>query len=78
MRVQIVRDVDGKGVLDRPIEKEEQPGEDDQAEQVVTAQEAEAGFCCLRVDRLRGRRGCGVRAPGLGAEEGERGGVKRE
>ena len=71
MCVQVVRDVDREGVFDRPVEEEEQPGECDQTEQVVTAEEPEAGFGRSRLDRLFVRRSGGVRAPRLGAEERE-------
>src|SRR5262249_15780722 len=56
VRVEVVGDVDRKGILDRAVEKEEEPGEDDQPEQVVTAEETEAGLRALRLARLVGRR----------------------
>ena len=78
MGVQVVRDVDRQRILDRPVEEEEQPREGDQPEQVAPAEEAEARFGCVRVDRLLGRRSCGVRSPCLHAEERERCGVEGE
>src|SRR5262249_14330804 len=78
VRVQVVGDIDRKGVLDRAVQEEEEPREDDQAEQVVTAEETEAGLGGLRLARCRACRSTGVRAPRLAAEECERGGVERQ
>jgi hypothetical protein len=70
-RVQVVGDVDRQRILDRPIEEEEQPGQDDQTEQVGPARESESRVGSPGVERLLGRRNRRVRAPGLNAEEGE-------
>ena len=76
MRVQVAGDVDGERDLDRPVEKEEHPGEGDQTKQVGAAKESESrlggpNVDRLRVDRLLGRRRRGVRTPRLTTEEGE-------
>lgn len=76
--MQIVSDVYRKGGLDGPVEEEEQPGEGDQAEEVISAQEAEAGLGGAGIDRLLHRCSIRVRSPGLGAEEGERGGIETQ
>jgi len=63
--VQVARDVDGQGGLDRPVQEEEQPRERGQAQQVAaTQQDPEAGLGSVCVDWLLGLGDTRRRAPG--------------
>ncbi len=76
--MQIVRDVHRKGVLDRPVEEEEPPGEGDQTEQAVSAKRPKAGLDGTGIGRRRRLRGLGMRPPGPESEECERRCIERE